>query len=100
MTPYLRAGLLASALAGALFGAPVAAASPETEFCASMTGIGFTGDCATISTLAKDVCAEYARGADLDAVLGELDQATKDENLSNFIVAGAKVYFCPEAATT
>ena len=100
MAPYLRAGLLVSAMAGALIGAPVAAASPESEFCESMTGIGFTGDCATISTLAKEVCAEYARGADLDVVLGRLDQATKDENLSNFIVAGAKVYFCPQVATT
>ncbi|SEH88704.1 Protein of unknown function [Mycolicibacterium rutilum] len=100
MAMLSRIVFLSAAIVGALTVASVAAASPESDFCGSMTGAGFTGDCATISTLARDVCAQYDRGADLTAVLDKLDQTTKDENLSNYIVAGAQLYFCPPPTTT
>ncbi|MCV7279915.1 DUF732 domain-containing protein [Mycolicibacterium flavescens] len=92
--------ILVLSAATALIGAPVAAASPESDFCASMAGAGFTGDCATITTLARDVCTQTDRGVDLDTLLAILDQATRDENLSNYVVAGARLYFCPPASAT
>ncbi|MDA4108096.1 DUF732 domain-containing protein [Mycolicibacterium holsaticum] len=85
---------------GSLLAAPHAAASPDDDFCRSMTSVGFTGNCATLSTLARDVCAQLARGADASAVAEKLDITTKDETLSNFIVAGARLYFCPEPHQT
>jgi hypothetical protein len=100
MATFAKITLASAAVVGALFGAPAAAASPETDFCRSMAGVGFTGDCATLTTLAQDVCAQYNRGVDLAAVLQKLDQTTKNQNLSNFIIAGAKVYFCPQRTAT
>ena len=88
--------VLTAALVGALLGAPAAAASPENDFCRSMASIGFTDDCATLTRLARDACAQLDRGADLTAVADKVDVATKDQTLSNFIVAGAQLYFCPE----
>lgn len=99
MAMLSRIVFLSAAIVGALTVVPVAAASPDSDFCRSMTGAGFTGDCATITTLARDVCADYDRGADLTTVLQKLDQTTKDENLSNYIVAGAQLYFCPPPTT-
>ncbi|MFL6082892.1 MAG: DUF732 domain-containing protein [Mycobacterium sp.] len=95
-----RITLLSAAIVGALLGAPCAAATPESDFCRSMAGVGFTGDCATITALARDVCTQYNRGIDLTTVVQKLDLATKNENLSNYIVAGAQLYFCPERAAT
>ncbi|MFG1932207.1 DUF732 domain-containing protein [Mycobacterium sp. NPDC048908] len=100
MAVFTKISLLWVAIACALIGAPVAVASPETDFCRSMAGVGFTGDCATMTALARDVCTEYDRGVDLGTVLQKLDSSTKNENLSNYIIAGAKLYFCPERAAT
>ncbi len=88
--------LLSAAIAGALVGAPAAAASPESDFCQSMARVGFTADCASLTALARDVCAQYNRGADLTTVLQKVDAATKNQNLSNYIIAGAQLYFCPK----
>jgi hypothetical protein len=65
-----------------------------------MAGVGFTGDCAILTALARDVCAQYNRGVDLTTVVQKLDLATKNENLSNYIIAGAQLYFCPERNAT
>ncbi|KUI37687.1 hypothetical protein AU197_07950 [Mycobacterium sp. IS-1590] len=95
MTTRALTALLVT-VAGLLMAAPHAAASPEDDLCRSMASVGFTGDCATLTTLARDVCAQFARGADSTAVAEKLDITTKDETLSNFIVAGARLYLCPE----
>jgi hypothetical protein len=100
MAMLARITLLSAAIVGALLGAPGAAASPESDFCRSMAGVGFTGDCATITALARDVCTQSNRGIGLTTVAQKLDLATKNENLSNYIIAGARLYFCPERAAT
>jgi hypothetical protein len=100
MTMLARTILLSAAIVGALLGAPGAGASPESDFCRSMAGVGFTGDCATLTALARDVCAQEARGVDLTTVAQKLDLATKNENLSNYIIAGARLYFCPDRKAT
>jgi hypothetical protein len=97
---FARITLLVAGLLCALLGAPGAAASPETDFCRSMAGVGFTGDCAPLTALARDVCAQYSRGVDLTTVVQEVDLATKDENLSNYVIAGAQLYLCPRRAAT
>jgi hypothetical protein len=96
MTMLARTMLLTAAIVCALVGAPGAAASPDSDFCRSMAGAGFTGDCATITPLARDACAQKARGVDLTTIAQKLDLATKNENLSNYVIAGAQLYFCPE----
>jgi hypothetical protein len=100
MAMLARITVLSAAIVGGLLGAPGAAASPESDFCRSMAGVGFTGDCATITAFARDVCMQYNRGIDLTTVVQKLDLATKNENLSNYIVAAAQLYFCPERAAT
>jgi hypothetical protein len=92
--------LVAASIAGAFIGAPGAAASPETEFCRSMAGVGFTGDCAPLTALAQDVCRQYDRNLDVNTIAQKVDLATKNETLSNYIMAGASVYFCPKYAST
>ncbi|KUI01936.1 DUF732 domain-containing protein [Mycobacterium sp. IS-3022] len=87
---------LSIAAVGLLMAAPQAAATPEDDLCRSITSVGYTGDCSTLTTLARDACAQLARGADSTAVAEKLDIATEDETLSNFIVAGARLYLCPE----
>jgi hypothetical protein len=100
MTIFAKTTLLVGAIVGALLGAPSAAASPESDFCQSLAGVGFTGDCAPLTALARDACAQKARGVDLTTVAQKLDLATKNENLSNYIIAGAQIYFCPERSAT
>ncbi|HYZ69108.1 MAG TPA: DUF732 domain-containing protein [Mycobacterium sp.] len=100
MTMPAKITLLLAVLGGAFIGAPGAAATPESDFCRSMAGVGFTSDCATLTALARDVCAQYNRGVDLTTVVQKLDLTTKNENLSNYIVAGAQLYFCPERSAT
>ena len=100
MTMFSKITLLVALIVGALVGAPSAAASPDSDFCRSMAGVGFTGDCAPLSALARDACAQKARGVDLETVAQKMDLATKNENLSNYIIAGAQIYFCPERAAT
>jgi hypothetical protein len=100
MTKLAKITLLVAAAVGALFGAPGAAATPESDFCRSMAGVGFTGDCATITALARDACAQKARGVDLTTVAQKLDLTTKNEDLSNYIIAGAQIYFCPNRSAT
>ena len=90
-TALLLAGAIAS-----LIHAPSAAAEPDLEFCRDMAAVGYPSDCTTIASLARDVCTQYDRGLDLSTVLEGLDAATKDEGLSNYIIAGAPLYFCPE----
>lgn len=97
MTMLARLTVLSAAVVASLVCAPGAAASPEDDLCRSMASVGFTEDCATLTGLARDVCAQLDRGADLTAVAEKVDAATKDQTLSNFIVAGAQLYFCPDA---
>lgn len=96
MTTRARIAALLVAVAGSVLAASPAAASPEDDFCRSMTSAGFTGDCATLTPLARDVCVQFERGAEPGAVAETLDITTKDQTLSNFIVAGARLYFCPD----
>lgn len=100
MTMLARITLLLAAVVGALVGAPGAAATPDSDFCQSMAGVGFTGDCAPLTVLARDACAQKARGVDLATIAQKLDLKTKNENLSNFIIAGAQLYFCPDRSAT
>ncbi len=94
-TVALTALLLAGAIAS-FPGAPGAAASPESDYCRAMASAGVPGECATLTSLAKDVCAQYDRGVAWTTIVERLDAATKDQQLSNFIMAGAPMYFCPE----
>lgn len=96
MTRLLRITLFSAALAAALLAMPQAAATPESDFCRSLSSAGVSGDCVTLTELAREVCTQKARGVDLATVVQKLDVATKDENVSNFIVAGAQLYLCPE----
>src|SRR4051794_1875114 len=100
MAMIARITLLSAAIVCALLGAPCAAATPESDLCRSMTGVGFTGDCATITAQARDVSTQYNHGMDLTTVVHKLDLATNNENFSNSIVNGAHLYFCPERAAT
>jgi hypothetical protein len=100
MTMLAKITLLSAALVGSLVGAPGAAASPDSDFCQSMASVGFTGDCAPLTALARDACAQKARGVDLATIAQKLDLTTKNENLSNFVIAGAQIYFCPQRAAT
>jgi hypothetical protein len=97
---FMRMILLSAVTVGALVGAPGAAASPESDYCRSMAAAGFTSDCATLTALARDVCAQYNRGVELSTVVQKLDLATKSENLSNYVIAGAQLYLCPERRAT
>lgn len=93
--------LAAVAISGAiasLVHAPSAIAGPESDYCQSLARAGYPGDCATLTSLAKDVCAQYDRGLDLDTIVQRLDATTKNEGLSNYIMAGAPLYFCPKYA--
>jgi hypothetical protein len=92
--------VLSAAIVAVLLGAPAAAASPESDFCGSMVGVGFTGDCGTLTGLARDACAQKARGIDLTTIAQKLDLTTKNENLSNYIIAGAQLYLCPVRGAT
>jgi hypothetical protein len=100
MTMLAKITLLLALIVSALVGAPGAAATPDSDFCRSMVGVGFTGDCAPLTALARDACAQKARGVDLATIAQKVDLATKNENLSNFIIAGAQIYFCPDRAAT
>jgi hypothetical protein len=64
-----------------------------------MASAGVPGDCATLTSLAKGVCAQYDQGFDLDTIVQRLDATTKNESLSNYIMAGAPLYFCPKYAS-
>lgn len=93
------AALTTLMLAGAialLTGAPRAGASPELDYCRAMASAGVPGDCATLAGFAADVCAQYDRGLDWTTIVERLDAATKNEAVSNFVMAGAPMYFCPE----
>jgi hypothetical protein len=100
MTTFMQVSLASAALVGALVGAPSSAASPQSDFCGSLASAGISGDCATLTALAQDVCAQKDRGVDLGTVVQKLDATTKNENLSNYIIAGAQLYFCPDDKAT
>ena len=87
--------LMAGAIAS-LNHAPSAVASPDSDFCRDLAAVGYPVDCPTLVALAKDVCAQLDRGLDLDTIIDSVDRATKDEGLSNYVVAGAPLYFCPQ----
>lgn len=95
-----RLTVLIAALVLSVLGAPDAAASPEDDFCRSMASVGVTDDCATLTTLARDVCAQLGRGVDVTAAAETVDRATDDQMLSNFVVAGARLHFCPQPRQT
>jgi hypothetical protein len=90
------AGAVAISAALMLAGAPGAHALPDNPFCTRMAALGYTGQCSTLVTLAQGVCTEYDRGASLSTVTDLLDARTRDQGLSNFIIAGAPMYFCPQ----
>ncbi len=96
MTKLAGIALLLAGVAASLVHAPTAVAEPNPQFCGGMAAVGYAGDCATLASLAKDVCAQFDRGADVDAVATKLDAKTKDQGLSNYIIAGAALYFCPQ----
>ncbi|ULE31995.1 DUF732 domain-containing protein [Mycobacterium sp. IDR2000157661] len=96
MTHLLRLIGLIAALVLSVAGAPDAAAAPEDDFCRSMASAGVTDDCPELAILARDACAQLERGVDVTEVAESMDRTTNDEMLSNFIVAGARLYFCPE----
>ena len=98
MTKVAVTALLLAGVAAALTPAPTAAAQPDSQFCGGLAAVGYTSDCATLTSLAKDVCAQFDRGADVDTVATKLDATTKDQGLSNYIVAGARLYYCPQHA--
>lgn len=100
MTTLARLAALSAAVVGSLVAAPHAVAAPQDDYCRGIASVGFTADCATLTTLAQDACAQFDRGADSTVVAEGLDRTTKDETLSNFIVAGARLYFCPEPQHT
>lgn len=98
----MLAGVL-STLAIAIVPAPSAPALPDnannangTNFCTQMAAIGYPAQCSTLVTLAQGVCTEYDRGRSLSAVTQLVDARTKDQGLSNYIIAGAPMYFCPQ----
>ena len=94
--------LVALVISGAIasqVNAPNAIAVPESDYCRSLASAGYPGDCATLTSLAKGVCAQYDRGLDLTAIVQRLDATTKNEGLSNYIMAGAPLYFCPKYAS-
>ena len=97
MTMLARFTVLSALLVGAVAGVPAVGASPESDFCRSLAGVGFTGDCATLTALGQNVCAQKSRGVDSTTIAQQLDVTTKNENLSNFIVAGAGLYLCPSS---
>jgi hypothetical protein len=96
MTKAAGSAVLLAGLIASLMSAPSAVAEPELDFCRDMAAVGYPTDCATLAKLARDVCTQYDRGLDWEAILQRLDVATKDEGLSNYIIAGAPLYFCPE----
>jgi hypothetical protein len=95
LTALAIAGMIAS-----LVHAPSAIAVPDSDYCKSLARAGYPGDCATLTSLAKDVCAQYDRGLGQDTIVQRLDATTKNESLSNYIMAGAALYFCPKYAST
>jgi len=98
MKTVALAALVMSGVIASLGHAPSAMAAPESDYCQSMAAAGYPGDCATLTSLAKDVCAQYDRGLDLTTIVQRLDATTKNEGLSNYIMAGAPLFFCPEYA--
>jgi hypothetical protein len=96
MKTAARATVLLAGLIASLIQAPDAAAEPDLEFCRDMAAVGYPENCATLVSLARDVCSQYDRGLDWSTILQRLDISTKDEALSNYIIAGAPLYFCPE----
>ncbi len=100
MTRFARFALFSATVVAVFVGAPSAAASPEADFCQSMVNVGFTNDCASLTALARDVCAQKDQGVDLGTVVERLDLETRNENLTNYIIAGAQLYFCPQRETT
>jgi hypothetical protein len=96
MTKAAGSALLLAGLIASLTIAPSAVAQPELDFCRDMAAVGYPTDCATLAKLARDVCTQYDQGLEWEAILQRLDLATKDEGLSNYIIAGAPLYFCPQ----
>jgi len=92
--------LVVSGVFAALVHAPSAVAAPDSDYCQSLASAGYPGNCATLTSLAKDVCAQYDRGLDQNTIVERLDATTKNEGLSNYIMAGAALYFCPKYAST
>ncbi len=87
--------MIAGAIASLPY-APDAAAQPDLAFCRDMAAVGFRGDCATLASLAKDVCDQYDRGVGWEDIVTRLDAQTKNEGLTNYVIAGAPLYFCPQ----
>ena len=96
MTKAAGTAVLLAAAVASLIHSPNAAAAPEHDFCRAMSNVGYPSDCATLAGLAKDACAQFDRGADVSTIAQQLDLATKDQMLSNFIVAAAPLYFCAQ----
>ena len=97
MKTVALAALVTTGVLAALMHAPSAIAAPD--YCSGLAAAGYPGDCATLTRLAKDVCTQYDRGLDLDTIVERLDATTENQGLSNYIMAGATVYFCPKYAS-
>jgi hypothetical protein len=99
MKTIALAALVISGAVASLVHAPSAVAVPGSDYCASLATARYPGDCATLTSLAKSVCAQYDQGLDLTTIVQRLDTVTKNEGLSNYIMAGAPLYFCPKYAS-
>ena len=99
MKTVALAALATAGVLAALVAAPSVTAVPDSAYCQSLANAGYPGDCATLTSLAKDVCAQYDRGFDQSTIVERLDATTKNEGLSNYIMAGAALYFCPKYAS-
>ena len=99
MKTVALAALVISGVIASLVHAPSAVAVPDSAYCQSLATAGYPGDCATLTTLARQVCAQYDSGLDQTTIVERLDATTKNEGLSNYIMAGAALYFCPKYAS-
>ena len=100
MKTVALSALVVSGVIASLVHAPSAVAVPASEYCTGLATAGYPGDCATLTSLAEGVCAQYDRGLDQTTIVERLDATTKNEGLSNYIMAGAALYFCPKYAST
>lgn len=93
------AGLVATGLGGAaLVLAPLAAASPEDDFVATIANQGITWPGATpdnIVEAGQGVCQDWASGATLDQEVSSLAPHLST-NEAAFFIGAATGAFCPE----
>jgi len=93
------AGLVAAGLSGAaLVAAPLAAASPEDDFVATIANQGITWPGATpdnIVQAGKGVCQDWAAGATLEQEVSSLAPHLSSNDAA-FFIGAATGAFCPD----